>query len=76
MKLSGEFDLGDYHFACYMPSSNQEVCEWTIRVTKENELIIEETIPMVYEPIFGPDEEDVIARDTRVEEIIKELGLE
>jgi hypothetical protein len=76
MEEAGTFDLADHTFTCYLPSSDAEDQVWTIIVTKHGETVRRETIPLMYRPVWGPDVGDCAARDARVEEIIKELGLE
>ncbi len=72
----GAFVLADHHFACFLPDGPDEPQVWTIVVTKDGREVRRETVPLMYEPRFGPDVGDCAARDERVEEIIKELGLE
>ncbi len=74
--LEGAFDLSGYHFACYLPSSDRSEQVWTIIVTKGDEEVRRDKVSLLYAPRFGPDVGDVAARDARVEEIIKEMGLE
>jgi hypothetical protein len=76
MERIGTFTIADHEFACYLPSSNKEPQVWTIIVSKADRELLRDTVPLLHEPIFGPDVDDVSARDERVEEIIKELGLE
>jgi len=76
MESAGSFELSGHTFTCYLPSSDAEPQEWTIIVTRDGETVRRETIPLLYRPIFGPDVGDCAARDYRVEQIIKELGLE
>lgn len=76
MTLNGAFELSGYHFACYLPTSSTDEHVWTITVTKEDVEIRRDTIRLLHAPVFGPDVEDVVARDARIEEIIKEMGLE
>jgi hypothetical protein len=76
MELSGTFSIKDHNFECYLPSNSDEPQVWTLIVAKAGKEIRRDTVPLSHEPIFGPDVDDVLARDERVEEIIKELGLE
>jgi len=72
----GEFDLSGYHFACYLPRSDEDEQVWTIVITQGDKEVRREKIPLSYRPIFGPDISDMAERDARIEEIIKEMGLE
>jgi hypothetical protein len=72
----GTFTIAGHIFACYLPDTSRDPQVWTIVVTKDGQEIRRETIPLNHEPRFGPDFEDVAYRDTRIEDIIKELGLE
>jgi hypothetical protein len=72
----GTFTLNGYVFTRFLPSSANERCEWLITVTRDGTEVRRETVSIVYAPIFGPDVEDVARCDARVEEIIKDMGLE
>jgi hypothetical protein len=70
----GEFDLAGHHFSAHLPGGPPDV--WTIIVTRDDEEVRRETVSMMHAPRFGPDQEDVARLDRRIEEIIRELGLE
>ena len=72
----GEFDIADHHFTAALPGSDTDDQVWTIVVTKLGEEVRRETIPLNYRPTYGPDVSDVDALNERIEEIVKELGLE
>ncbi len=72
----GTFTLAGHAFACYLPDGPSDPQVWTIVVSEDGKEVRRETIPLLYEPRFGPDVGDVAARDARIEEIIKEFGLE
>ncbi len=72
----GTFTLADHVFTCFLPRSDNDPRVWTVIVTKDGREVRREEIPLAYRPIFGPDVSDVATRDARVEEIIKELGLQ
>jgi hypothetical protein len=74
--LEGVFDLSGYHFACYLPASDDDEQVWTIIVTQGDKEIRRDTVKLTHAPRFGPAMDDIAARDIRVEEIIKEMGLE
>jgi len=76
MSIWGEFDIGEHHFTASLPDSDTESQDWTIVVTKHGEEVRRETIPLTYRPRFGPDVGDVGELNGRIEEIIKELGIE
>ncbi len=72
----GTFTLADHTFARFLPDSSTDDQVWTIVVTTDGQEIRRDTIPLLYRPTFGPDVSDMAACDERVEEIIKDLGLE
>jgi hypothetical protein len=72
----GSFTLNGYTFTRFLPTSANEPCEWRITITKDGDEVRCETVPIMYPPRFGPDVADVAQCDARVEEIIKEMGLE
>ena len=76
MDSYGKFDLNDYHFERFLPSSDTEEQAWTIVVTKDDQEVYREVIPLFYRPIFGPDVEDLAECDDRIEEIIIKLNVE
>lgn len=72
----GTFTLAGHVFACFLPNSDSDLQVWTITVTKAGQEVHREEIPLTHRPIFGPDVSDIDTRDARIEEIIKELGLD
>ncbi len=73
---SSSFTLAGHVFTAELPASSADPQVWTITVAKGDVIVRTETIPLMYRPVFGPDVGDVASRDARIEEIIKELGLE
>lgn len=73
----GEFILNDHLFqSSYYADDELENRHWETKVSKNNEIIKKLNIPMMYNPIFGPDVEDVARLEEETEKIIQELGLE
>lgn len=70
------FELKGHVFVAYLPSSREEPKVFTLVVSKEGQEVRRETVPLLYEPVFGPDVGDVAALNERVEEVVRELGLE
>ena len=73
---AGTFTIANHVFTCFLPTSDEDEQVWTITVTKDGQEVRRETLPLLYRPIFGPDVADCAFRDERIEQIIKELGLE
>lgn len=76
MKLYGAFDLNNYKFTAEFPSTDEENLEWKITIKKDDKVVHEHVVPMIYKPIFGPDVGDVEALNAFIEKIIKDLGIE
>jgi hypothetical protein len=69
------FELGGYTFTASLPDSAADAQVFAICVMRGDTVIRSETVPLIHQPIFGPDVGDVAALNERVEEIITELGL-
>jgi hypothetical protein len=69
------FELDGYTFIASLPDKYVDEQVFTICVMRGDATIRSETIPLIHEPIFGPDVDDVASLNGRVEEIITELGL-
>lgn len=74
--LYGKFDIGGGTMYAYGPASDEEFQDWLIVYEKDNEIIHEEYVSMMYAPVFGYDAGDIDTLNGRIEEIIKELDLE
>lgn len=74
--LYGKFDIDGGTMYAYMPSSNEERTEWTIKYVKDEETVFVDRVDMTYAPIFGPDAGDVVSLNVRIEELIKKYNLE
>lgn len=74
--LFGKFGIDGGTLYAYGPASDEEFQDWLVVYEKDNEIIHEEYVSMMYAPVFGYDAEDIAALNSRVEEIIKELDLE
>lgn len=73
----GDFDLEGYHFNAEYGDNQQGHPHWFLTVSDQKggaRRCLE--IPMVYTPTFGPDVDDVATLNEKVENVIKELGLE
>lgn len=57
----------------FMPESSTERQAWTIRVSRGKKLIREATVPMSYEPRYGPDASDVEALEEATGRLLAEL---
>lgn len=74
--LFGKFGIDGGTMYAYGPASDEEFRDWLIIYEKDNEIIHEEYVHMMYAPVFGYDAGDIAALNIRIEEIIKELDLE
>lgn len=76
LDLFGSFSESGYKVEAFMPRNSEQPRQWTVKVTKdgEEEPVRVETIPMLHEPIFGVDVDDKATLESRVEEIMQELG--
>ena len=74
--LFGKFDIGGGTMYAYGPASDEEFRDWLIVYEKDNEIIHEEYVSMMYAPGFGYDAGDIAVLNSRVEELIDELDLE
>lgn len=54
----GEFDLKDHHFHSEYGDQDGRPC-WFLTVTRDQEVVRREEIPMLHRPTFGPDVDDV-----------------
>ncbi|MDT4965974.1 MAG: hypothetical protein QOJ64_711 [Acidobacteriota bacterium] len=73
MTSFASFEERGYTVQAFMPSGSTEPLVWTIRITRGEELIREATVPMSYEPRFGPDVGDVQALEAETGKILAEL---
>jgi hypothetical protein len=69
------FERGGDTFIASLPDSAAEAQVFAICVMRGDRVIRSETVPLIHQPIFGPDVGDVAALEERVEEIVTELGL-
>ena len=69
------FELGGDTLIASLRDSAAEAQVFAICVTRGDRVIRSETVPLIHQPIFGPDVGDVAALEERVDEIITELGL-
>lgn len=74
--LFGKFDIGGGTMYAYGPATEKEFRDWLVVYEKDNKIIHEEYVHMMYPPVFGYDDGDIAVLNSRVEEIIKELDLE
>lgn len=73
MELYGSFEERGYKIEAYMPSSDAEPQQFTLKVYKDGNLSKEATLEMLFPPIFGVDVEDVQRLEEKTEEFIKLL---
>lgn len=73
--MTGQFDLEDWHFEKFEPGSDSEPREVHIVATNGTQTR-RWTVPLFHPNIFGLDVEDAESVNAKVEEAIKELGLE
>jgi hypothetical protein len=69
----GSFEEKGCIVTAYMPASDSDRLRWTITVEKDGELIRTEYVGMNYQPIFGPDADDVGILNEHIEKLVKEL---
>jgi hypothetical protein len=76
LSLFGQFSENGYKVEAYMPRTSAQPRQWTIKVYNEgdDEALRIETVPMLYEPVFGPDVEDKAALEERVDSLMRELA--
>ncbi|MEK6857861.1 MAG: hypothetical protein AABX39_04710 [Nanoarchaeota archaeon] len=67
----GSFEEKGYTIEAYMTSSGQS--EWYVKAIKDNKVVKEIRIPMMYTPVFGPDVSDVSELEQKTDELLKEL---
>lgn len=72
----GTAPVNEHVISCYLPVNDEVPQVWTVLVEKAGAVVHREIIPLYHRPIFGPDVDDVTILNDRVEEMIKELGLE
>lgn len=73
--LFGKFDIDGGTMYAYGPDIDEDRY-WRVVYEKDDWVVYQEKIDMLYEPVFGYDAGDIAALNKRVEEIIKELDLE
>lgn len=74
--LFGKFDIGGGTMYAYGPATDEENREWLIIFKRDDRIVYQEAVGMLYAPVFGYDADDIAVLNSRVEEIIKELDLE
>ncbi len=76
LELFGSFAESGYKVEALMPLNSSQPRQWTVRIYKdgEEEVLREEVIPMIYEPVFGVDMEDQATLETRVDELMREIA--
>lgn len=75
LEIYGEFCENGYVVQVLLPEDASQEQQWTVRFfTEDGQLAREVTIPLMYEPIFGVDVDDVITLETQVDEILRELA--
>ena len=74
--LFGKFDIGGGTMYAYGPATDEENREWLIVFKRDDHIVHQEVVEMLYAPVFGYDAGDIAALNSRVEELIRELDLE
>ena len=74
--LFGKFDIGGGTMYAYGPATDEENQEWLIIFKRDDHIVHQEVVEMMYAPVFGYDADDIARLNSRVEELIKELDLE
>lgn len=74
--LHGSFSIGGGTISVYMPANVDDALQWTIEYVKDDGIVFTEHVVMTYEPVFGPDAEDVSVLNERIEANITERDLE
>ena len=74
--LFGKFDIGGGTIYAYGPATDKENREWLIIFKRDDHIVHQEVVEMLYAPVFGYDAGDIAALNSRVEELIRELDLE
>ena len=70
------FDLKGWQFRAFMPDTNDEAKQWTVKVTDPKGIQYAMYIPMEHDPIFGPDVSDCALLNDIVDEFIRDKGIE
>ncbi len=73
MNLYGRFEENGYRIEAFIPDNADEPLEWTIKAYKENGLVKEIKVPMIHEPIFGVDVDDLRTLEDETDELMKSL---
>ena len=73
MKLFGKFTERGYSVEAFLPTNSSEPGAWTIRIKKGRRLIKKTSVPMLYEPRYGPDAGDVARLEEETARLLKEL---
>ena len=75
LDLHRSFTVDSYRIDAFMPRNSSQPQQWTLKLYKagEDTPLRVETIPMLHEPIFGVDVDDIEALERRVGGIISEL---
>lgn len=74
--LYGKFDISEGVMFAYGPAGPDEERCWKVVFEKNGEEVHSDKLEMFFEPIFGYDAGDVAYLNQRIEELIKEWGLE
>jgi hypothetical protein len=70
MKLYGEFEEKGYQFKAYFPENANEGIEFKIEILLSGNTKKAFSVPMVYEPRFGVDDNDAARLEVITDEII------
>ena len=71
----GSFEIAGGRMSAYMNTAS-DPAEWIIEFVKDGERAWEDRILLQRDPTFGPDAADELLLGQRIEELIKEYGLE
>ncbi len=72
-KLYASFDDRGYHLEAYIPNDGSVPQEFVVKAYKDDKLVEEMKVPMMYRPTFGVDVADLAELEAKTDELMKRL---
>lgn len=70
MRLYGNFEEKGYQVRAYLPDGPAEGIAWKVEISEGEKILHEFRIPMIYEPRFGPDSNDVAQLEAVTDDVL------
>ncbi|HET8709707.1 MAG TPA: hypothetical protein VFL85_05540 [Candidatus Saccharimonadales bacterium] len=72
-EVYGSFEVKGYTVRALLPQKPSQPRAWVLEFSKDDEVVRRDEIPLLYEPVLGPDVSDVATLEAEADRILREL---